>query len=574
MPVSISELLQNTPYEEQFLEAQDGFPFYNDSQNRTEGISFRDGYTGATEVDHIVRTKSELQDLFPSGLSDGDVVQIDPRNTPIRTDQWLDIENSNVTVIGSGSNLDIYVADGGNVGGFRIGQNSEVSNVSIRRVRYHGNQPNQDQSVKALDGVLIINANHCVVEECYISWTSPKDEHHSGGSGVTVKGGNNNRGNVIRNSRFYENGDRQIQTAGTGTRIIDNHCSTTYDRSIAVNVKDPREPNGTSYPANYTYIKGNLCRDHSHGSGIGGNGPDDSKGHIITQNTVRGQNKGGVVNAPRDGTGPSGWVIANNYILQEETPIGTPVGPAINVPPKSVAVGNVCRTVSGLSDEWDWHIFVAGTATVANNLLESKNQSLGIYSEAPVQIEDNTLIGFNVGIRTEDFATNPTQIIGNNFRETYDTGIIVGDSQDFHTIRQNDYHKDNSSNYFVDARGRSQYSGILVMEGNYDNPGRGYTFSNSTPAQYNNNVPPIWEQEAAALSVSSGGAQTLTLNNFSLGDIPEVELVPNSSGNDTEFQVDAIMWDDANNDLKVRIIEKADAGGGTVLVRIRRKYPR
>jgi len=237
--------------------------------------------------DWVVSDTTELYDALDN-MAAGDLIYM--KRGSYRTNRWLEINTDGITIIGEGNiTMDstgvwIKPINDANVGGFQIGNTTTTSSVSIRGVGFHGNAVNQDSA--SLDAFWVDSASYVVIEDCYITNTSPQDEHHTGGSGITVR--NIARDIDIINNTFDDIGDRAIQVAGKHINIIGNKIDDTYDRSISLDVK--QDDTDFYYPA-FVRIERNTMSNASAGSLIGhGHGvptnADDTLGYWIIDNNI------------------------------------------------------------------------------------------------------------------------------------------------------------------------------------------------------------------------------------------------------------------------------------------------
>jgi hypothetical protein len=196
-------------------------------------------------ADHIVGSKSDLQDAF-NNLSAGDTIWIGTPATPYRTDSWLDIDISGVTVVFQSSFADngdpiIKPADGADVGGIRIGTNSTVSRIRIRSLGFHGNESTMTNSVKRLHGIIVDDATDVSISNCYFTKTHPYHEHNSGGSGISVR---TSASAVSITECFIEDiGDRGTQVAAIASPSTTTPSST---GSTGLSLWMSRSPMATS----------------------------------------------------------------------------------------------------------------------------------------------------------------------------------------------------------------------------------------------------------------------------------------------------------------------------------------
>jgi hypothetical protein len=190
--------------------------------------------------DTLVSTGSELVDAL-ANASSGDIIQVDSK--AITTSNWLDLDVDDVVVRGLDGQTTITVADGANVGGFRIGSNAATEGVTLKNFEFDGNADNQDQTVKRLHAYITEDTDGVEFDNCTATRTSPHhevlsnaaDAHNSGGSGFTARSQSNN--NVYRDCDTYDIGDRGFQLAGTGHVLIRPKTRDGFDRSVSLDVQ-------------------------------------------------------------------------------------------------------------------------------------------------------------------------------------------------------------------------------------------------------------------------------------------------------------------------------------------------
>ena len=242
--------------------------------------------TGGTP-DTIVTSTSELESAF-TNLSSGDYVYIKTPNTPYRTNQWLDIDVSNVRIEGEspfandGQAL-VKPADAADVGGVRVGHTTAASNVTISGIGFDGNQATMTDTVKRLHAFDLEAGDNITVRNCYATQTHPYHEHSSGGSGISVTDNVSNA--VIQGNHIVDIGDRGIQCAGVDCKVINNTAADGFDRSFAHAV----QKDDGSVAGGFRIITAfNIGWNNSNGSiiGIGGGGSNTPRGRIVVYGNI------------------------------------------------------------------------------------------------------------------------------------------------------------------------------------------------------------------------------------------------------------------------------------------------
>ncbi|WP_435178746.1 right-handed parallel beta-helix repeat-containing protein [Halorussus sp. AFM4] len=210
----------------------------------------------------VVTTRGELESAFDD-LSAGDTVRITDENAPYRTTQWLDIDVDGVTVVGPGVQTLIKPANSADVGGFRIGHNSQCSEIDIRGIGYHGNPSGQPRKAERLHGIAVRDASNVSIQRSSIRRTYPV-KHGNGGSGISVA--QKCTGVRIFNNQIHEYGDRGVQLAGRRHVVFGNVVTTGLDRPVACDLW----PSGRrSATAQSVSVFGNLLGDSVQGSLVG-----------------------------------------------------------------------------------------------------------------------------------------------------------------------------------------------------------------------------------------------------------------------------------------------------------------
>lgn len=241
----------------------------------------------------LVSSTSDLESAF-ANVSAGDTISIAQPDTPYRPTQWLDIDVDNVRVVAEsayaadGSPI-IKVADGANVGGIRVGHTAHCEHVTIENVGYHGNSGdatngyNQDQTADRLHGIIVRDATDVTINNCFVTRTSPRHEHNTGGSGISVEEAA--RDVTVTNNEIDDIGDRGIQVSGENVLVQGNVSTNGFDRGVSLNVT---RPDGTQYAARDVVVTENLIRDNSEGSciGIGGTAQRSNRGEFVITNNL------------------------------------------------------------------------------------------------------------------------------------------------------------------------------------------------------------------------------------------------------------------------------------------------
>ncbi|WP_227357697.1 right-handed parallel beta-helix repeat-containing protein [Haladaptatus salinisoli] len=332
----------------------------------------------ANVADYIVGSLSELEAAF-ANLSNGEIIYIGNEGAPYRTTSWLDVDGvSNVKIVGSGKTDLITVADEAGVGGIRIGNTTQCTDVHVSHVGVDGNKDNQTGTGQNLHGFSIHNGKRITVENCIARNLYPYHEHGTGGSGISVEGPAESV--KIHNNWIDNTGDRSIESHGTKYFIASNNLITNgFDRGISVDTGE-----------GYAVVANNLLYNNQDGSCVG---------------------------LQWEGGTPCQFVVANNTALGDHNRLVQ----IRRTTAHGAVVGNVGRTtqaITGIKTEPD-----TGPMTITGNYVEGYTQN-GIWLRG----EDKVCVGNNVqsigqaGIAVALEATN--HVIANNL--VRDTGLETG----------------------------------------------------------------------------------------------------------------------------------------------------
>jgi hypothetical protein len=226
-------------------------------------------------ADYVVTTTAELHAAFDA-VEDGETILITGENSPYRTTQFLDIDASDVTVIGEGPRPLIRVADGANVGGIRIGYHKHVENITICGVSYDGNPEGQTLRRGGF-GIGSFDAVNTTIEGCDIRRTVPYHEHNRFNSGIIIT--TQTRGFAIVNNRFVDIGDRAINAHGRFGYIAGNFSEQGFDRMISCEAGEE------------LIIHGNRLTGNDQGSMIGISARTTPTNIVITGNIATGPHR-------------------------------------------------------------------------------------------------------------------------------------------------------------------------------------------------------------------------------------------------------------------------------------------
>lgn len=269
------------------VEKEDSIEFEHRPSGHTQNITKDGGIKGV--ADTTLSSSSQIHSKF-GNFSTGETVLITRPETPYLTDQWLDIDTDGVTVLCESQYAEngepvIKVMDGAEVGGVRVGWNSQADNVTIRGFGFDGNYQNQDQSVEYLHGIVVDKATNFEIDNFHCQYTSPHHVHMQGGSGVSVLDAAQD--GKITNGTAEGIGDRFVQCAGDNVQISNIRNWNGYDRTVAGGATDSRDD--TLYTGDNLQINNIFARNTEDGSTVGlGSSNHVTIDNVMTINTVRG----------------------------------------------------------------------------------------------------------------------------------------------------------------------------------------------------------------------------------------------------------------------------------------------
>lgn len=321
-------------------------------------------------ADHIVGTTTQLESAF-NNLSEGDTVWIGKSDTPYRNSQFLDIDVDGVTIqfqsqfAGNGEPI-VKVADGANVGGIRIGQNSHVKNIRVIGGGFDGNPTNQSGTAPK-HNIEIHDAESVVIENNHCQRAHPHHVH-GGGSGITVLDGCSEV--WVINNRVDDTGDRCIQNAGSQNLILGNRLTNGFDRGIGLDSYEGFDGTGNGNGSR-TIVANNMIRDLVQGSCIATAGTETTdipEWNLVIGNRMFGQFRG-MVQFDHD-NGRNNAAIGN---------MGFHDGADLSQP-ALIAKDNDLLANNYLWDEsatsWDYPILIRGANNhVVGNYIRANNSS-------------------------------------------------------------------------------------------------------------------------------------------------------------------------------------------------------
>jgi hypothetical protein len=218
-----------------------------------------------------VASATDLHDAFEA-LSPGDVLYVSPENAPYRTRGWLDVDVSDVTILGPGLPGLLLPVDGADFGGVRIGHRHACENVLVAGLGFDGNRGRASGAPRR-HGIAVHDATNVTLAGNHVRRTGPL-RHGDGGSGISVTRaatGVRVVGNVVEDW-----GDRGVQFAGTRLLATGNHLVGGLDRAISC---DLWYPHGADHTARHVLVSGNLLGEVREGSltGVAHNAPVDER---------------------------------------------------------------------------------------------------------------------------------------------------------------------------------------------------------------------------------------------------------------------------------------------------------
>lgn len=504
-------------------------------------------------ADTIVSSTSELEAAF-SNLSDGETVWIGQPDTSYRTSQWLDVEASNVHIIGQspfaadGQAL-IKPQDGADVGGIRAGTGATArSNIRIECIGFDGNESTMTNTVKRLHGVILDNVQNAAVNGCYFTKTHPYHEHGSGGSGVTVR---NTASEVSVQNNFIEDiGDRGIQVSGENCIIAANKSINGFDRTVSLDVT---QPDGNFYLGRNCAVTGNVGRDNSQGSiiGIGGKPPTTQSRGVgfisIIGNAGYGSHRR-IVRISEIQSGTGRLAVVGNV---GDGTNSTKHGIFIDTHPYVIVSSNVLSHY-----DLDGIRATGGGAILSNNIIRSPGRH-GIRSSSDWSNIYGNLIysAGDHGIDIQDTA-NPSAVVANVVRESNQD---VNGSNEIHCAATGTLIAGNlvpvrngasSINEVTGANNNHIVGNKVPDDGNaYSIVGAGTRLKANSPTHY--------DLDEVLASVAGGGtALSSAISRAALGDDIAVEATVNADPAADAAFIAYPYWDDTAGALKVQAENK------------------
>lgn len=408
-----------------------------------------------------VTSVAELEAAF-ADLQRGDRVYVYQPETPYRTQTWLDVDTSDVTVVAESTfaaNGEPIVkpADGANVGGIRIGTTGTAQRVRVSGYGHHGNTKQMADDALRLHAITVgAGARNVVVSGGYLTRTHPYNRHDVGGSGVSIRPGAD--AVQVERLRITDIGDRGIQLGGNRITVARNTIDDGYDRGVSMDVFPPDD---NWYYTTNTRIVNNDIRTASNGSLVGvmgryaradknvpadealrnvlvagnrvtkglrngvkfaGLDPQTDERIAVVHNVIEDHGKNGVRFMSNGNGSPIGAVIANNTIR------GVDLNGVRAETPGTVVANNsiVAAGTSGISvphqhfDPADGHDH--GVTVTGNDVRGVSEQ--GIAVAAP----HSTITGNRVdeaGGDGIDAAGTESTVVGNQVRQSGGIGILV-----------------------------------------------------------------------------------------------------------------------------------------------------
>lgn len=400
--------------------------------------------TSPAPFDTSVRSVSsgpELQAALAS-LADGETVRLEPG--VFHVDRWLTVTADGVTIRGAGPRASVVrVVDGAGVGGFVAGdarprrESDTVSHLTIRDLGFDGNSAGQDTSAKRLHGVDLRNCRHCRIENVRVTRTSPKGEHATGGSGITV--GRRSRHVTLRDLTVEAPGDRGVQIGGEHVRVLDSTFLNSFDRHVSFDYLDRSD---SWWVGKNVTVRGNTFGANRVGSHVGvsqvSRRPDRGDWIVSGNQSMGRKHKSFVVlgRCFRD-TPYSRFVISDNTMRKNGRSNPYPAVSTRCFPGRGLIQGNV----------------ISGPYTVGIRLNEGRSiqalgntlrgQDTGIVVQGVHQVQDNLITrqhtGVQVGIKGRAVGA---LISGNNIFLNRGSGIV--DRSRGKTVIKNNVLRDNN----------------------------------------------------------------------------------------------------------------------------------
>lgn len=438
-----------------------------DKGNYVFDVRHPDFGNGGAKCNGVADDTAAILDAYAHAVASGARTKIVylPAGT-FRTSSWLDIDHSDVEFRGAGKLLTIIKPiDGADVGGFRVGNSTAVSRVTIRGIGYDGNDLTMTAAVKRLDGFIFDQATDCELADFYATRTHPYHEHTSGGSGVTCTELSTRI--HIHGGLVDDIGDRCIQVAGVEHHIHDNTLINGYDRGVSLNYQDSTP---TRWGASRCNVHDNYISNMSDGSAIGVANVAVHNNHIH-HNTAHGTYRGVV---QIDFAGSTGNVIENNLALHDSEASSQP---AFILQDYDVLRGNVVIEALDINDlSFQYFVDVQGdnAQVVDNTFICTATTPHGPWvvfiRGEDCLVRDNLMYGCQIGVRVNDDAARP-RIIGNDINQFgYDgdgAGIFIEVAGNGGAIiKDNTGRTTRAPQAWIVSENAGSFSGIRTLSGN------------------------------------------------------------------------------------------------------------
>lgn len=545
----------------------------------------------ATGFDHVIRRTAQLETVFGGGvLTPGDKVLITGDGAPYRTTQWLDIDTSDVSVHGSGKQVDIKVADGANVGGFRIGAHSAVRNVEIQGVGFHGNKDGQTSGIQH-HGFFFRDAEDCRLTRFYATLLHPFHDHNEGGSAVSI--GPNAKKIEVDHGHIEKTGDRGIQMAGEGHVIHHNVIRDGFDRSISVNLAIGDKSKASNwYFGREIRIHHNHCGGNPEGSCIGHDERNDTvvRGDrldkiIVDHNFLYGEFRGGV---SFSGEHSERCVISDNVIVHTAAD-GFDAG--IKAQHQYTVEGNVVIEMA-TGTTWNCAISVRGEDSVIDGnvcINDGGEATIGIFSRvvwdpADNKVSNNIVTGFRNGMKLNgtDGEVYENKIIefggGPGPGADYGEGVWIGNEAENYRVQNNIFRTLKTYHRAVLGQNSTPVnSGIRTLLGNENKTpqnsidGTSWAFLNRLPDRYSNNIPELLLVDKTD-NVPAGGNKIFGFGNDESRFRDRYEwaaVVANDPGDLVQLSTD-LQYRSSQKQYELRVSEEQGNTGVDVRVMVKK----
>jgi hypothetical protein len=257
----------------------------------------------ANVADIVVSDGDDIDQAF-TDISQGDTMIVSKPPTPYRNEEWLEPEVDGFNIVFQSRFAEdgqpiVKCADGANVGGIRVGNDTTRKDFRIYNFGFHGNADNQTGG-ESHNAITVSDGQMFEIDGVYATRTHPYHEHNTGGSGVECLSPSKHY--AVRNCDFFDIGDQGVQAEGEKIIVENIRNIQGYDRTVTTG-PTPSDSIGVT-------IRNIFADTIEDGSVVGAAGQNVSIDSVIALNPTR-----GAVKIPAVGS-PKNYNINNIFVKQ------------------------------------------------------------------------------------------------------------------------------------------------------------------------------------------------------------------------------------------------------------------